>query len=75
MHGAAHDIAGQGIANPLAAIHSAALMLEHLGESDAARRIVKAVAEQTDAMSNPDIPTSNEQLSTTAVGDAIAERL
>jgi isocitrate/isopropylmalate dehydrogenase len=50
-------------------------MLEHLGESDAARRIVKAVAEQTDDMSNPDIPTSNEQLSTTAVGDAIAERL
>ena len=75
VHGAAHDIAGQGIANPLAAIHSAALMLEHLGESDAARRIVKAVAEQTDDMSNPDIPTSNEQLSTTAVGDAIAERL
>jgi hypothetical protein len=32
VHGAAHDIAGQGIANPLAAIHSAALMLEHLGE-------------------------------------------
>ena len=75
VHGAAHDIAGQGIANPLAAIHSAALMLEHLGEIDAATRIVKAVAEQTDAMSNPDIPTSNEQLSTTAVGDAIAERL
>ena len=75
VHGAAHDIAGKGIANPLAAIHSAALMLEHLGESDAARRIVKAVAEQTDDMSNPDIPTSNEQLSTTAVGDAIAERL
>jgi len=75
VHGAAHDIAGQGIANPLAAIHSAALMLEHLGESDAANRIVKAVAEQTDAMSNPDLPTSNEQRSTTAVGDAIAERL
>jgi 3-isopropylmalate dehydrogenase len=75
VHGAAHDIAGQGIANPLAAIHSAALMLEHLGESDAADRIVKAVAEQTDAMSNPDLPTSHEQLSTTAVGDAIAERL
>ncbi len=75
VHGAAHDIAGQGIANPLAAIHSAALMLEHLGEADAAERIKKAVAEQTNAMSNPDLPTSNEQLSTSAVGDAIAERL
>jgi len=75
VHGAAHDIAGRGIANPLAAIHSAALMLEHLGESDAAGRIKKAVAEQTNEMSNPDLPTSNEQLSTTSVGDAIAERL
>jgi 3-isopropylmalate dehydrogenase len=71
VHGAAHDIAGQGIANPLAAIHSAALMLEHLGHSDAAGRIQKAVSEQANAMST----TSTEQLSTTAVGDAIAERL
>ena len=70
VHGAAHDIAGQGIANPLAAIHSAALMLEHLGEPDAAARILKALAAQSDSMS-----TSTEQLSTTAVGDAIAERL
>jgi 3-isopropylmalate dehydrogenase len=70
VHGAAHDIAGQGIANPLAAIHSAALMLEHLGEPDAASRILKALGAQSDSMS-----TSTEQLSTTAVGDAIAERL
>jgi isocitrate/isopropylmalate dehydrogenase len=70
VHGAAHDIAGQGIANPLAAIHSAALMLDHLGEGDAAARILKASAAQADAMS-----TSTPQLSTTAVGDAIAERL
>ena len=51
VHGAAHDIAGKGIANPLAAIHSAALMLEHLGEGDAAQRILKALSEQSDAMS------------------------
>ena len=70
VHGAAHDIAGQGIANPLAAIHSAALMLEHLGEADAAARVLKALAAQSDSMS-----TSDEQLSTTAVGDAVAERL
>ena len=43
VHGAAHDIAGKGIANPLAAIHSAALMLDHLGEADAAARILKAL--------------------------------
>ena len=45
VHGAAHDIAGTGVANPLAAISSAALMLEHLGEADAARRIASAVAD------------------------------
>jgi 3-isopropylmalate dehydrogenase len=71
VHGAAHDIAGQGIANPLAAIHSAALMLDHLGEADAAQRVLKALAEQTN-----DMPASSTTpLSTTAVGDAIAERL
>ncbi|HEY6472530.1 MAG TPA: 3-isopropylmalate dehydrogenase [Acidimicrobiales bacterium] len=70
VHGAAHDIAGQGIANPLAAIHSAALMLEFLGEADAADRILKALAAQVDSMS-----TSAQQQPTSAVGDAIAERL
>ena len=45
-------------------------MLEHLGESDAAARILKALAAQSDSMS-----TTTEQLSTSAVGDAIAERL
>jgi 3-isopropylmalate dehydrogenase len=68
VHGAAHDIAGQGIANPLAAIHSAALMLAHLGEHDAAQRVLKALSEQSNVM-------SATTLSTTAVGDAIAERL
>jgi len=37
VHGAAHDIEGTGRANPLAAVSSAVLMLEHLGEVDAAR--------------------------------------
>jgi len=45
VHGAAHDIAGTGKANPLAAISSAVLMLEHLGEVDAARRVAQAVAD------------------------------
>ena len=43
VHGAAHDIVGTGRANPLAAVSSAALMLEHLGEHDAAARITRAV--------------------------------
>src|SRR5487761_2445873 len=45
VHGAAHDIAGTGRANPLAAVSSAVLMLEHLGEDDAAGRIARAVAD------------------------------
>jgi 3-isopropylmalate dehydrogenase len=70
VHGAAHDIAGMGVANPLAAIHSAALMLDHLGEADAAARILKAVSAESDALT-----TSTDQPSTSAIGDAIAERL
>lgn len=70
VHGAAHDIAGTGKANPLAAIRSAALMLEHLGELDAAERITKAVNDYV-AGHDPASPYP----STVAVGDAIAERL
>ena len=62
VHGSAPDIAGQGKANPTAAILSAAMMLEFLGEDDAASRI-RAACE--------DAPTG----STTEIGDAIAARL
>jgi len=47
VHGAAHDIVGTGKANPLAAVSSAVLMLEHLGEDEAASRIAHAVQEFT----------------------------
>lgn len=49
VHGSAPDIAGKGIANPIAAIWSAALMLEHLGEQEAHDRIMNAVAEVLEA--------------------------
>ena len=68
VHGAAHDIAGTGRANPAAAIRSAALMLDFLGESSAAAKITSAVLDFVN--STPD-PT----LSTSEIGDAIAERL
>ena len=45
VHGSAPDIAGQNIANPMAAIRSAALMLRRLGYSDGATRIELAVDE------------------------------
>ncbi|HEY8384312.1 MAG TPA: tartrate dehydrogenase [Microvirga sp.] len=43
VHGSAPDIAGQGIANPIGQIWSAAMMLEHLGEPEAAAAIVSAI--------------------------------
>ncbi len=70
VHGAAHDIAGTGTANPLAAIRSAAMMLEHLGEDDAAARVTSAVIEQQTEMAG-----SGRTWSTASVGDAVAGRL
>ena len=43
IHGSAFDITGQGIANPIASFWSAALMLDHLGEADAAARLMSAI--------------------------------
>jgi tartrate dehydrogenase/decarboxylase/D-malate dehydrogenase len=43
VHGSAPDIAGLGIANPIGAIESGALMLEHLGHADEAARVRAAV--------------------------------
>lgn len=45
VHGSAPDIAGKGVANPIAAIWSGALMLEHLGSPQSAQRIMLAVEE------------------------------
>ncbi|MFF3696940.1 tartrate dehydrogenase [Streptomyces sp. NPDC002221] len=44
VHGSAPDIAGRGIANPLGAIWSAALMLDHLGHGEAAEDVTDAIA-------------------------------
>jgi len=56
VHGSAPSIAGGNIANPLAAIWSGALMLEHLGEVDAAGAIMKAMEDicQSTALRTPD---------------------
>ncbi|MEL6142150.1 MAG: isocitrate/isopropylmalate family dehydrogenase, partial [Bacteroidota bacterium] len=43
IHGSAPDIAGQGIANPIGQFWSAALMLDHLGESAAAQDLIQAI--------------------------------
>ena len=43
VHGSAPDIAGQGVANPIAAMWTASMMLEHLGEHEAAATVMTAV--------------------------------
>jgi tartrate dehydrogenase/decarboxylase / D-malate dehydrogenase len=43
IHGSAFDITGKGVANPIATFWTAVLMLEHLGESAAAQRLMKAI--------------------------------
>jgi 3-isopropylmalate dehydrogenase len=68
VHGSAPDIAGQNKANPVAAILSAALMLDHLGEDDAAARVRKACTEVTGSSSSP-------TGSTTEIGDEVAARV
>jgi 3-isopropylmalate dehydrogenase len=67
VHGSAPDIAGQQKADPTAAILSAALMLDHLGHDDAARRVQEAVAADVAARGGP--------RRTAEVGDAIAARV
>jgi 3-isopropylmalate dehydrogenase len=71
VHGAAHDIAGQGVANPLAAIRSAALMLEHLDEPDAAAQVHKAIDSYLQTVD----AGGSSPASTASIGDDIAERL
>ncbi len=71
-HGSAPDIAGQGIANPMAQILTAAMMLRHLGEDSAAEDIEKAV-EQTLEVGEVLTPDLGGSSTTSAVGDHLAK--
>ncbi len=64
VHGSAPDIVGTGRANPVAAVLSGAMMLDHLGEADAAERIRKA-CDQPESLTG----------TTSEIGDAIVARL
>ena len=64
VHGSAPDIAGQGKADPTATILSIAMLLDHLGESEAAKKVEAAVAN--------DLATRTPGRSTSEIGDAIA---
>jgi 3-isopropylmalate dehydrogenase len=78
IHGSAPDIAGRGIANPLATILSVAMMLRYsLGEPDLAARIEQAVSRVLDqGLRTGDIYTEGtRKVGTRAMGDAVAAAL
>ena len=56
VHGSAPDIAGTGRSNPVAAILSGAMMLEHLGEAEASKKINKAVSDFLENAADEDLP-------------------
>jgi 3-isopropylmalate dehydrogenase len=66
VHGSAPDIAGKGIADPAAAVLSVALLLDHLGHTDEAERVTRAVAAELAAR------TPGAPLVTAEVGDRLA---
>ena len=73
VHGSAPDIAGRGVANPIAAIWSGALMLEHFGHAGAAADIVRAF--ERVIVEGPHTPDMKGKASTRDVGAAVAECL
>jgi len=69
IHGSAFDIAGKGVANPIATFWTGAMMLEHLGEGDAARALMAAVERVTQSgVLTPDLGGS---ATTAQVTDAV----
>ena len=73
VHGSAPDIAGKGWANPVAAVLSASMCLNHLGETEAARAVEEAavsVLPELKAMGGPDMGMSTDE-----IGDLIASRI
>ncbi|MCZ6766825.1 MAG: isocitrate/isopropylmalate dehydrogenase family protein [bacterium] len=75
IHGSAPDIAGQGIANPIAVILSAAMMCHHLGDVTAYRRIRKSVATISQEQKDKLTPDLGGKGSTVGLTEAIVEEV
>jgi 3-isopropylmalate dehydrogenase len=67
VHGSAPDIAGKGIADPVAAVLSISLLLDHLGHPEPARRVAEAVAAELSGR------TTGAPLRTAEIGDRLAQ--
>lgn len=70
VHGSAPDIAGRGIANPIGQIWSGAMMLEHLGQPQAAADVVSAIEQVV--RDGPRTPDMKGRATTSEVGAAVA---
>jgi 3-isopropylmalate dehydrogenase len=77
VHGSAPDIAGKGIANPLGAIASIALMLRHSFKlEDAAQAVETAISETlTEGYGTADLKSQPKQVGTTEIGEVIRGKI
>ena len=73
VHGSAPDISGKGIANPIGQIWSGAMMLEHLGLSDAAAAVMRAI--EIVLAEGPKTPDMGGKATTVEVGSAVASAI
>jgi tartrate dehydrogenase/decarboxylase/D-malate dehydrogenase len=74
VHGSAPDIAGKKIANPIATIWSAAMMMEHLDQTEAAAKIMKAI-EIVLKEGTAHTPDMGGKANTQECGEAVADVL
>ncbi|MGN6388209.1 MAG: isocitrate/isopropylmalate family dehydrogenase, partial [Burkholderiaceae bacterium] len=73
IHGSAFDITGKGVANPIATFWTASMMLEHLGEHDAAATLMRAIEDVTaSGLHTPDL---GGKATTAQVTKAVCDRI
>ena len=74
IHGSAFDIMGKGLANPVGTFWSVVMLLEHLGEFDAARQVMSAIEQVT---ANPTLHTRDlgGEATTAQVTQAVCDLL
>ena len=75
VHGSAPDIAGKGIANPIGQIWSASMMLDHFGETEAAKSILHAIENVLGSPGAPLTPDLGGKAGTSDLGGAIIKAL
>ena len=75
IHGSAPDIAGKGIANPIAMIWSVAMMLDFLGHPELGKLVMQAIECTLSDCKAPRPTDLGGTASTSQVGDAVCERL